>query len=166
MFPPQIKTHSLRRWLHDLSFKFTEYKKKFYFDRHKQEDIVIDRLRFNQQMLEAKTKTDKINQISLEEIRVQGLTHVRVTQDKKIHHSNNIQTRYLNSLVYTYHNKKPATSTPERKMRERREEEEASVIFGCLGPDIYNTHAVPESQFWSLGLVPDSNFWLSGTRYI
>ena len=49
--------------------------------------------------------------------------------------------------------------------------------FGCLGPDLYNTHAVPERHFWSLGLVPesqfgslglvpDSDFWLSGTRYI
>ena len=103
MFPPQIKHHSLRRWLHDLGFKFTEFKKKFYFDGHEREDVVLDRQQLNQEMQEAKKKTNKIIEISLEEIPVPGSTHIRVTQDKKIHHSKDIQTRYLNSLVYTYH---------------------------------------------------------------
>ena len=38
-----------------------------------------------------------------------------------------------------------------------------TVIFGYLGPDIYNTYVVPERYFWSLGIVPKRHFWLSGT---
>ena len=48
---------------------------------------------FNQEMQEALKKTDKINEISLEEIPRPGSTHTRVTQDEKVHHSNDIQTR-------------------------------------------------------------------------
>ena len=54
---------------------------------------MMDRQRFNQEMSEAKKKTNKVNDISLEEIDCPGSTHVRVTQDEKVHHSNDIQAR-------------------------------------------------------------------------
>ena len=82
-----------RKWLHDCGFKVTENKKKFYFDGHERADVILDRNRFNEEMQEAKKKTDKINEISLEEIPAPDSTHVRVTQDEKIHHSNDIQAR-------------------------------------------------------------------------
>ena len=79
--------------MNDAGFEVSELKKKFYFDGHEREDVILDRARFNQEMQEALKKTDKINEISLEEIPRPGSTHTRVTQDEKVHHSNDIQTR-------------------------------------------------------------------------
>ena len=90
--PLKINT-DFRKWLHDCGFKVTEIKKKFYFDGHERPDVVLDRERFHKEMEEAKKKTDRINDISWEEIPCPGSTHVRVSQDEKVHHSNDIQTR-------------------------------------------------------------------------
>lgn len=70
-------------------------KKQFYFDGHERPDVIEDRTRFHRDMEEALKKTNKINDISLVEIERPGSTHVRVTQDEKIHHSNDTQIRLV-----------------------------------------------------------------------
>ena len=88
------KRSTICDWLHDCGFEVTAGKKMVYFDGHEREDVVKDRKRFDKEMMEAKKKVDRCNEISLEMIPSERSTHVRVTQDEKVHHSNDVQTRF------------------------------------------------------------------------
>lgn len=79
--------------MNDCGFKVAERTKKFYYDGHERQDVIEDRYRFHREMTEARKKCDRINNINWKEFPVDGSTHVRVTQDEKIHHSNDIQSR-------------------------------------------------------------------------
>ena len=56
--------------------------------------MVQDRMRFKKEMDVLKNKINVINPITLEEVENPNVTHVRVSQDEKIHHSNDTQPRF------------------------------------------------------------------------
>ena len=56
--------------------------------------MVQDRMRFKKEMDVLKNKINDINPITLEEVENPNVTHVRVSQDEKIHHSNDTQPRF------------------------------------------------------------------------
>ena len=81
-------------WLHRLNFNVTVHKKKLYFDGHERPDVVKDRERFKREMDSLKSKVNVVNPITLEEVENPRATHIRVSQDEKIHHSNDTQSRF------------------------------------------------------------------------
>ena len=80
-------------WLHILGFKVTETKKGIYFDGHERPDVILDRRRF----------IDEYEMYCKDAVKIDPETHaiqdmdkpyILISQDEKIHHSNDVQTRY------------------------------------------------------------------------
>ena len=80
-------------WLHATGFKVTESRKGIYFDGHERPDVVEDRARFIKEYEEYYKEAVKIDPTTLETID-KDMKYLLISQDEKIHHSNDVQARH------------------------------------------------------------------------
>ncbi|EEQ99708.1 hypothetical protein Pmar_PMAR010971 [Perkinsus marinus ATCC 50983] len=85
---------SVGRWLHYLDFKIFTLKKTLYVDGHERSDVVADRQRFAHALDEVYPSLLTIDDEILDVKPNPDATHILVSQDEKIHHSNDVQRRY------------------------------------------------------------------------
>ena len=90
---------TMLRWVHGLGFKVQVQKKSLYVDGHEREDVVEDRKRFLQVMLDAQKFLVVNDEHTLEDMSPPTATHDYVNQDEKIFHSNDVQQRYISHIT-------------------------------------------------------------------
>ncbi|KAF4701499.1 hypothetical protein FOZ62_000378, partial [Perkinsus olseni] len=82
------------RWLEALDFKLVQVKKTLYVDGHERPDVVADRARLAKQLDELKPLILTVDDETLEVKPNPQASFILVSQDEKIHHSNDQQKRY------------------------------------------------------------------------
>ena len=89
----EYSERTILNWLHVLGFRVTETKKGIYFDGHERPDVKLDRKRF---MEEFEMYYKDAVKIDTETLELQDLNkpYIIISQDEKIHHSNDVQSRY------------------------------------------------------------------------
>ena len=80
-------------WLHATGFKVTESRKGIYFDGHERPDVVEDRARFIKEYEEYYQDAVKVDPTTLD-ITDKDKKYLLISQDEKIHHSNDVQARH------------------------------------------------------------------------
>ncbi|KAF4737729.1 hypothetical protein FOZ63_010529, partial [Perkinsus olseni] len=81
-------------WLHFLGYNVETVRKRLYVDGHERPDVVADRERFGQELDKVKPLLLTIDDESLEIEPNPNARYILVSQDEKIHHSNDVQKRY------------------------------------------------------------------------
>ncbi|KAF4646486.1 hypothetical protein FOZ61_005762, partial [Perkinsus olseni] len=85
---------TVSRWLEALDFKLVQVKKTLYVDGHERPDVVADRARLAKQLDEMKPLLLTVDDETLEVKSNPHASFILVSQDEKIHHSNDQQKRY------------------------------------------------------------------------
>lgn len=87
---------TVSRWLHVLGFKVQVLKKSLYVDGHEREDVVRAREKYMVDYKEVQKQCYQINDAddALPELPNANATHVIVSQDEKVFHSNDLNPRY------------------------------------------------------------------------
>ncbi|KAF4685094.1 hypothetical protein FOZ60_006864 [Perkinsus olseni] len=99
------------RWLHYLGFELLTVKKTLYVDGHERPDVVADRMRLGKELEEVGDRLLTIDDDTLEIMDNPHATHVLISQDEKIHHSNDKQKRYWSDKSFTVLPSKPLGRT-------------------------------------------------------
>ncbi|KAF4647126.1 hypothetical protein FOL47_005052, partial [Perkinsus chesapeaki] len=81
-------------WMHYLGFGLVIVKKTLYIDGHEREDVIADRERLGRQLDELKPKLLTIDDDTLQIQDNPAAEYILISQDEKIHHSNDVQQRY------------------------------------------------------------------------
>ncbi|KAF4738156.1 hypothetical protein FOZ62_009129, partial [Perkinsus olseni] len=88
-------------WLHFLGYNVETVRKRLYVDGHERPDVVADRERFGQELDKVKPLLLTIDDESLEIEPNPNARYILVSQDEKIHHSNDVQKRYWSNGEFT-----------------------------------------------------------------
>ncbi|KAF4710226.1 hypothetical protein FOZ63_005897 [Perkinsus olseni] len=85
---------TVSRWMELLDFKLVTVKKTLYVDGHERPDVIADRARLFRQMAEVRPSLLSVDPETLELVPNFDARFILVSQDEKIHHSNDQQKRY------------------------------------------------------------------------
>ncbi|KAF4695818.1 hypothetical protein FOZ60_003414 [Perkinsus olseni] len=88
-------------WMHFLGFDIVLVKKTLYVDGHEREDVVSDRERFGKQLDKLEPKLLTIDDDTLEVQPNPAAEYILISQDEKIHHSNDVQRRYWSDKSFS-----------------------------------------------------------------
>ncbi|KAF4731620.1 hypothetical protein FOZ62_013847 [Perkinsus olseni] len=88
-------------WMHYLGFDIVLVKKTLYVDGHEREDVVADRERFGKQLDDLRPKLLTIDDETLEVQANPEAKFILISQDEKIHHSNDVQRRYWSDKSFS-----------------------------------------------------------------
>ena len=81
---------TILRWVHRLGFKVHTMNKSIYVDGHEREDVIRDRMDFISKYDEIRKKSFQVDEKTLEEKPNAHAKFIFVSQDEKIHHSNEL----------------------------------------------------------------------------
>ena len=85
--------NTILTWINKMGFKVHVLKKSIYVDGHEREDVVESRKEFIEKYEAIYQECWQLNDQTLEERPNSNAKFVLISQDEKIHHSNDVQQR-------------------------------------------------------------------------